>query len=263
MHALCVYFALIGASVRAQLRYRLSLSFNIAGYFIVFWAEFVGIWILFAHFGSLGAWRMQEVFVCYGLAHLSFSMSEFLVRGFEHLATLTRTGDYDRYLLRPVDTVTQLCGHEFALHRLGRLLQALTVLIVGLVMLGERVTFGGILLLAWALIGGGSLFSGLYILQGSVGMKLLQNLEAFNILTNGGPEMAQFPMSIYPAPLRLFFTFLIPLAGVVYYPAVTFLAKPEAPALIGWISPAGGVMFLVLALLTFRLTERTYISTGS
>ena len=94
-------------------------------------------------------------------------------------------------------------------------------------------------------------------------MKVLMNVEAFNILTSGGPEMAQFPMSIYPRPLRLVFTFVIPLAGVVYYPVVSFLEKNDAPLLIGWIGPFSGFLFLSIALLVFRAVERTYISTGS
>jgi len=240
------------------------VTFDVIGYFLVFWSEFAAIWILFRHFGVLSGWTLEEVLICYGLAHLSYSASEFFVRGFEHLALLTRRGAYDRFLLRPVDTIVQLLGFEFAFHRLGRVLQAGAVFAAGLVLLGDRVTLGGTMVLIWGFTGGAALFSGLYILQGAVGMKTLQNIEAFSILTNGGPEMAQFPMSIYPQAMRLLFTFLVPLAGVVYYPAVSFLAKTaEAPLFIGWFSPAGGFVFLVGALLIFRAVERSYISTGS
>lgn len=263
-HALRVYGALIRASIRSQLRYRASVTFDVIGYFLVFWSEFAAIWMLFAHFGTLAGWRMEEVLICYGLAHLSYSVSEFAVRGFEHLAGLSRRGEFDRLLLRPVSTVVQLLGFEFALHRFGRVIQAGLVFGAGLVLLGRPVTVTGALLLLWALAGGAALFSGIYILQGSVGMKTLQNIEAFNILTNGGPEMAQFPMSIYPAPMRALFTFLIPLAGVVYYPAVTFLGKAgEALLWLGWVGPAGGLVFLAVALAVFRVVERSYISTGS
>jgi ABC-2 type transport system permease protein len=264
MHAFAVYFSLVRASIKSQMRYKLSVLFNLIGYFAIFWTEFIAIWILFAHFGSLAGWEMNEVLICYGLAHLSFSCSEFLTRGFDFLAPLTRSGDYDRYLLRPVDTVVQLAGHEFAIHRFGRILQALIVTVYGLISLGPRVTPAGLVLLFWAFLGGGALFCGAYILQGAVGMKTLQTIEAFNILTNGGPEMAQFPMSIYPRPMRLLFTFLVPLAGVVYYPAITFLHKAsEAPLFLGWITPVGGVAFLVLSLFAFKLVEKSYISTGS
>ena len=108
------------------------------------------------------------------------------------------------------------------------------------------------------------LFCGIFVLQGSVGMKTLQNIEAFNILSNGGPEMAQFPMSIYPRPMRLLFTFVVPLAGVVYYPSLSFLHRITAvPLFVGWLSPMGGLAFLFLALLLFRRVEKSYISTGS
>lgn len=264
MHALTVYRDLVRASLRSQMRYKLSMGFNVFGYFVVFWSEFIAIWILFGHFGTLAGWTMNEVLVCYGLAHLSYSCSEFFTRGFEFLAPLTRLGDYDRYLLRPVDTAVQLAGYEFALHRLGRVLQAGMVMAWGLAHLGAPVAPTGFLLLFWAFLGGGAMFCGTYVLQGAVGMKTLQNIEAFAILTNGGPEMAQFPMSIYPRPLRLVFTFLVPLAGVVYYPSLAFLHKGGgAPPWLGWITPLGGFAFLALALLLFKQVEKTYISTGS
>lgn len=263
-HALEVYGALVRASVRAQMRYKLSALFSGFGYFVVFWSEFAAIWILFGHFGSLGGWSLAEVAVCYGIAHLSYSLAELLIRGFEFLAYLTRSGEYDRLLLRPVSTVIQLAGHEFALHRFGRVVQALIVLVAGVAGLGRPIGIGGGLHLVWAVAGGVALFSALYVFQGSVGMKTLQNIEAFNILTNGGPEMAQFPMSIYPRGLRLVFTFLIPLAAVVYYPALTVLAHPDpAPPWVGWVSPLGGWLLLAVAFGVFRLVERSYISTGS
>ena len=72
---------------------------------------------------------------------------------------------------------------------------------------------------------------------------------AFNVLTNGGPEMAQFSMSIYPNPMRLLFTFL----------GKSSVAAP----VFGWIGPAGGLAFLAVSLLVFRAVERSYVSTGS
>jgi len=264
VRAIRIYLALVGASVRSQLRYRLSLSLNAVGYFLIFWSEFLAIWILFDRFGTLAGWTMREVLVCYGLAHLSYACAEFFARGFEFVAMLAREGDYDRLLLRPAGTLVQLAGYEFSLMKLGRVLQAGIVMGWALAGQADRLTLGGIAMLAWAFLGGLALFVGAYALQGAAGMKALQNIEAFNILTNGGPEMAQFPMSIYPPPLRAAFTFLVPLAGVVYYPALAFLRRPEAlPPLLGWLTPAGGFAFLALALGAFKLAERGYVSTGS
>jgi ABC-2 type transport system permease protein len=264
IRALNIYLALVRVSIRSQLRYKLSTLFNTLAYFLLFWSEYVAILVLFGHFGTLAGWTLPEVVICYGIAHLSYSLSEFLVRGFEFLALLARSGDYDRLLLRPVSTAVQLAGHEFALHRAGRVLQAAVVLGWGIAGLEGRVGPAGGLLILWAIVGGCALFCGLYILQGAVGMRTLQNLEVFNILTNGGPEMAQFPMSIYPRPLRLAFTVVVPLAAVVYYPAITILARPEATSpLLGWLTPAAGLLFLMIALGAHVLAQRGYLSTGS
>lgn len=264
MHGLRVYAALLRASLRGQWRYRASVAFDGLGYFIVFWSEFAALWILFAHFGGLAGWTVPELMVCYGLAHLGYSLSELVARGFEFLAPLARTGGYDRLLLRPVSTVVQLLGYEFALHRFGRLAQSLAVLVWGLSRLGNPVTASDVVLLGLAAAGGGALFSGLYVLQGCVGMKTLQNIEVFNILTNGGPEVAQVPMAIYPRPFRLFYTWVVPLAGVCYYPLLTCLGRSDGVLQwAGWCGPMGGFAFFGLALLVFRRVEKSYVSTGS
>lgn len=264
MHGLRVYAALLRASLRGQWRYRLSVAFDGLGYFVIFWSEFAALWILFAHFGGLAGWTVAEVMVCYGLAHLGYSLSELLARGFDFLAPLVRSGAYDRLLLRPVSTVVQLLGYEFALHRFGRLAQALAVLVWGLNRLDTPVTAVGGVLLVLATLGGGALFSGLYVLQGCVGMKTLQNIEVFNILTNGGPEVAQVPMSIYPRPFQWVYTWLVPLAGVCYYPVLTCLGRADgALRWAGWYGPLGGFVFLGLSLLIFHRVEQSYVSTGS
>ena len=58
-----------------------------------------------------------------------------------------------------------------------------------------------------------------------------------NITTFGGLEVGQYPMSIYNPVLRGFFTFIIPLACVAYYPIATALNHETIPMWLGTIAP--------------------------
>ena len=109
-------------------------------------------------------------------------------------------------------------------------------------------------------------FVGLLVLQGTLAIFTVESLEVMNVLTYGGVQAAQFPLSIYGGGLRRFLTFVVPLGAVTYFPALVILDKPDplgAPLWFGLGSPACGFVFLGIALLVWRWGVGRYVSTGS
>jgi ABC-2 type transport system permease protein len=78
--------------------------------------------------------------------------------------------------------------------------------------------------------------------------------------------MSQYPMAIYRPWFRRFFTFVIPLACINYFPGVAILGRPDplgTPIPVLWLSPLAGPLFLLVALQIWRIGVRHYQSTGS
>ncbi|WP_306770132.1 ABC-2 family transporter protein [Mycobacterium sp. KBS0706] len=93
--------------------------------------EMVSIWALFDRFGAVKGWRFGEVMFFYALINISFSIADFVTRGFDVFGTdFVRTGDFDRLLLRPRSATLQRVGHDFRISRFGRFLQAAFILAV-------------------------------------------------------------------------------------------------------------------------------------
>src|SRR5262245_24177441 len=61
MSALGLYLRYASISLRGQLAYRASFVMQTAGHFLVTGLEFVGVWALFARFGQIAGWRLEEV----------------------------------------------------------------------------------------------------------------------------------------------------------------------------------------------------------
>lgn len=89
-----------------------------------------------------------------------------------------------------------------------------------------------------------------------------ESLEIVNTVTYGGVETAQYPLTIYRPWLRKFFTAVIPLACVNYFPALAILGRP-APFALPWVSPIVGLAFLAITLQVWQAGVRRYQSTGS
>ena len=248
------------------MEYRASFFMQTLGHFLVTLFEFLAIWALFDRFGSLKGWSLAEVAVFYGTVSVAFAVSEALTRGFDVADRMIRHGDFDRMLLRPRSVVLQLMGYELTLRRVGRLAQGTVVLIFGMVRLNLDVTLAKIGLLAWSMTGGCCLFAGLLVAQATVAFWTTESLEIMNALTYGGIETAQYPMTIYLTWFRRFFTFVVPLACVNYYPVLAVIEKADplgAPRWLSYVGPAAGIVFLGAALAFWRVGVRHYSSTGS
>ena len=150
-----------------------------------------------------------------------------------------KTGDFDRLLLRPRTTALQLAGHELALRRVGRLLLGLIVLAWAISATEIPWDPGRVALLLLTVAGGVAFFFALMVLQATLCFWTTESLEIMNVLTYGGVETAQYPLSIYHVAFRRFFTFVVPLGCIGYFPIV---------AVLGVDDPLGtGRVFQVLA----------------
>ena len=257
---------MLSASVRAQLEYRASFFLESLGQFLVTGIDFIGIWALFSRFGMIEGWRFEEVALLYGLVYVSFALAEASSTGFDSFSEIVSRGDFDRILARPRSTILQLAGQQLSIRRTGKLLQGVVILIWALLALPISFSFSQYALLMFALIGGYFLFYGLFIIQATFCFWTVQGIEVMNVLTYGGRETSQFPMSIYDKWLRRFFTMVVPVAGVSYYPVMTILGKSELTVLSRFLysaSPMSGILFFFVACIIWTFGVRRYRSTGS
>jgi ABC-2 type transport system permease protein len=186
--------------------------------------------------------------------------------GFDRFDQWVRSGDFDRMLLRPRSTALQLFGQRLQLMRIGHFLQGFAVLLWASIALDLLWSPAKVLLLIFAITGGACVFCGVFILQATLTFWTTQSLEIINALSYGGVETARYPLSIYKSWFRHFFTYVIPLACISYYPALAILGRPDSlgsSVAFQWLAPAIGFIFLFMSLQFWRWGVRHYCSTGS
>jgi len=262
-----LYFRYLGVSLRSQMQYRASFVMLTVGVFLAHLTEFVAIWALFDRFESLRGWRLPEIALFYGMVHVSLALAEGVGRGFDVFGRMVKSGEFDRLLLRPRSTALQVGAHELQLVRIGPLMQGLLVLLWSTTALGVDWTLARVGLTVLAVLGGACLFAGLFVIQATLSFWTTESMELFNIVTYGGRDVAQYPLTIYRSWLRRFFTFVVPLACVSYFPALAILDRDDpalgSPIWFRWSAPLVGVLFLAVSLQVWRFGVRHYRSTGS
>lgn len=262
--AMQLYRGLASVSVRTQLEYRWSTFVGAMTQLLGTAVEFVGVWALFERFGNLQNWTLGEAAVFYGTANIAFAIADALGRGFDTFDRHVKTGEFDRVLLRPRNTILQIAGGEFALKRVGRFAQGAVVLGWGLATSG--LTPWSIITLPIALVSTAMLFCALLILYAAMSFWTTESLELMNIVTHGGVQTAQYPLSIYVGALRKLFMVVVPLGPCLYYPLLIALGRSDplgAPWWIGFVTPVAAPLFLGVALKAWQSGVRHYTSTGS
>lgn len=264
--AVQLYLRYVSFSCREQMEYRANAILNILGQLMITGIEFLAIWSLFDRFGQLRGWSLEHVALLYGMANVSMALATGVSRGFDVFDSMVKSGGFDRLLLRPRSTALQVVAQHLQVSKLGRLLQGLVILIWAITALDVPWGFANSMLLLGAVLGGACLFAGIFVLQATMCFWTIEGLEIVNTVTYGGLETAQYPLAIYAKWFRRFFTFVIPLACLNYFPSVAITGGPDpldTPAWASWLSPLAGPVFLFGALHVWRLGVRHYRSTGS
>lgn len=261
-----LYRRLMGARVRSQMQYRQSFMLMTLVSLISTGSELLAILILFDRFGDLAGWQVGEVALLYGLASVAFGLNEMISAGFDVFPQAIQRGEFDRVMLRPVGVFTQVLAADFQLRRLGRIGQGLVA--IGLAMAWTPLVWtpAKVAYLLVVLLCGAAMFMALTVLGAVLCFWTVQSIEVINVLTYGGTELTSYPLPIYHEALRCFFTFVVPLAFVSYFPALYLLDRPDPLGLPGWfpfLPPLAAAALALVAGLAWQFGVRHYQSTGS
>ncbi|MBN1976676.1 MAG: ABC-2 family transporter protein [Anaerolineae bacterium] len=267
-HNLDVYRRLIAVRIRSQLQYRVSTLLDFVATIIVTGVEFGALALVFQRFDTIAGWTLGEVAFLYGLVTAAFGAMDLIFGGFDPdtFGPMVQRGALDQLLLRPVSITFQVFGSTFLLRRFGKIAQGIAIFYLALSMTDVAWTPAKIAYLPVVFASQVVFFGGLFIIGATSTFWTVQRVEAINIFTYGGSELMSYPMTIYAKWMRRFFTTIVPMIFLNYYPALYFLDKPDplnGPAWAPFLAPVAGVGMLAAALGFWRFGLKHYASTGT
>jgi ABC-2 type transport system permease protein len=260
-----LYVRLVRARVRAQLQYRTSFVLDVVSTALVSMLDFAVVLVLFHNVPQLGGWNLHEVALLYGIAGIAFAASDMLVGQLDGLSQMVRDGTFDLLLVRPRGTLLQVVTSDFAIRRVGRILQAAAVLVWALAAVHVDWTVGRVVMLPVAIICGTVIFASVWVVFSCVIFIVIDGREASSAFTYGGSALTQYPMTVYGPWLRRLLGFLVPLAFVAFEPALYILDKPDPfglPDATRLASPLVALAAVGVAGLIWQAAVRRYRSAG-
>jgi ABC-2 type transport system permease protein len=261
-----VWAALLGASLRAQLRFRRSFLLESVGKFWVNALEAIAVLVLFEHVDAMAGFTKWQVVYLYGVASLALGLAELLTDGLDEMPALVRYGGLDGILVRPVSPLLQVAGRQFRPLHAGRAAQGALALGVALVALGDPLGPLQVAMIGVNVAAATVVFAAVFLAEAATTVFTIQSAEAFNAFSYGGVQLAQYPLGVYGRGLRWLFLWVIPVGLAVYGPALAVLRADDPlglPPATPYLAPLCSALFAAVALRYWRFALDRYRGTGS
>ncbi len=251
---------------RCATEYRMSFWMQTLAQLAMSSGELLGVVVLLNRFTSAGQWSADEVLFFFGMMHLTFAVTECIGRGLTMFARIVQAGEFDQMLLRPRNLLVQVLCSRTDPRRLGTAVLGIVLMCISVTRLQIPWTFARTILLLLSAAGTVMLLLGLFLIQATAAFLSIQSIEAVNVLTYGGRTACEYPLDIYPKPLRLLFMYIAPFGLCMHWPVSVLLRHP----MLTWaewtafIAPMAGVAFFFLIAYVWRkFGIRHYCSTGT
>lgn len=226
--------------------------------------QFFGILFLvlvFKEVLSLDGWTLNQVLFVYAFSQIPKGIDHLFTNNLWSLAWYQiRIGSFDKYLLRPANVLFQVISEEIQFDGLGEIL-------IGSILLrwscNEKVVFdcNKIILMVLSIIFGTVIYFAIKIICTSVSFWTKESGELLQTVYQVS-DFSKYPASIYPLPIRMIITYLLPFALVAYYPACYFLDKGINKSIIFYEGVVAIISFS-FAVLFFNIGISKYESVGN
>ncbi len=265
MSALPRYFSLyqwfLGQRFKILMEYRVNFIIGAVSTIVQQSAWLLTIWVVMRQIPSLQGWDFNEVMLIYGLITLAQSINHMFA---DNLWTIgwnyIRSGEFDRFLVRPIDPLFHLLADRFCHDGIGHFLTGLILVIGSTAAMHLEWTPWKVLYTVVAVLSGGIIFIALNLLTATTAFWIVESIPITQVVFNNH-EFAKYPISIYHQSIRILLTWVIPYAFTSFYPASYLLGRDVG--ILAWLSPLVAAALLTISYRFWKFGLRHYTGAGS
>ena len=258
-----LYFTYLKRAIVTRLEYKKDALIGILSFFLGNVASILGIYFIVNSIPSLNGWTMEQLGFLYGFSMLPVAIDHLFSDDLWCVAYWkVRTGELDKYYLRPVPVLFQVIAETFQPEALGELL-------VGIIMLalcgkgsGVIFNFPNVLLLIVGAVFGAIIITSIKIITAAVAFYTKRSGPLTQVVYGFG-SYTKYPLKIYPKFIQLILQFIVPFGLVISIPIDVVINEGYNPYLLMLVIIGVSMVFLFISVAFWNKAEKKYSSSGS
>lgn len=224
------------------------------------------LYVTMRQFPSMNGWSFREVFFLYALWMSGHELHNTFFFTVVSVPDYVREGRFDRFLVRPLDTLFQVLTVPQQIVPDGLVL-AIATLAVATSAAHVKIDWVFLVFVPLVVLGGALIDLGISLAVATVSFWFIRVDTLRWVVMSLEQDFTRYPISIYSRGVRIVLAFVLPFAFMNYFPATYFLQKTETglhlnPA-IGLLTPAIGLAWLAASYAFWLVGLRHYQGTGS
>ena len=246
-----LYIMFLKQYIKSLIEYRIDFILGLIGFLLVQGTGVIFLKLIFNNIPLLVGWSFYEILFIYGFAQIP--------RGLDHVftdyiwifswKTIVR-GEFDRYLLRPINPLFQIIAERFQPDGFGEIIVGIILVLISSINLGVYYTPTKIVYFIFAIICGAIIYTAIKLAVASTAFWLKNAMPYMNMVYSLS-EFSKYPIEIYNKGIKNLLTFFIPFAFTGFYPAAYFLGK-------GTFNQ-GIIMTFVIAAISITIAYRVWL----
>jgi ABC-2 type transport system permease protein len=224
------------------------------------------LYVTMRQFPSMNGWNFREMFFLYALWMTGHELHNTLFFTVNSVPEYVREGRFDRFLVRPLDTLFQVVTVPQQIVP-DALVLAIATLAAATAAAGVRIDWIFLTFVPLVVAGGALIDLGISLAVATCSFWFIRVDTLRWVVMSLEQDFTRYPISIYTRGVRFVLTFLLPFAFMNYFPATYFLQKADTglhfnPA-VGLLTPVIGLIWVTGAYAFWLLGLRHYQGTGS
>lgn len=243
------------------LEYRADFIVGFISFFLIQFSGLFFLYIVFKQIPILDGWNLNELILMYGIFQLPRAIDHTFTDYIWRMPGFVRMGEFDRYLVRPINPFFQLIAQKLDYNALGELAIGIGAIVYAWSRLEIDFNLISLLVISTYVIFGSLIYTAVKLFFGSISF---YTMVAFPIMSASYSmsKYAQYPLSIYPGWLKKILHYFLPFAFTAYYPTLYLLGKETSLVYLGLCVVVSITAFTV-AYSFFRFSLSKYQSAGS
>lgn len=224
------------------------------------------LFVTMRQFPSMNGWDFRQMFFLYALWMTGHELHNVLFFNVVSVPDYVREGQFDRFLVRPFDTLFQVLTVPAQLSPDGIIL-AIVTLAAATAAAHVRIDWVFALFVPLVVAGGALIDLGISLVVATISFWFIRVDTLRWVVMSLEQDFTRYPISIYTRGVRVVLAFVLPFAFMNYFPAIYFLGKTETglhlSPVVGLWTPAIGLAWVAVAYAFWRIGLRHYQGTGS
>ena len=259
-----VYFYYFTQFLKARMSYRWDFIASLFSAVLVSSSGLLFVILLIdgKNVTELRGWTREEVLFIYGYSMMATGLFNVLARNLYQFGDrYVIQGEFDRILLRPLNSLFQVIFESFHLEALGTFILGLGVFLYTSSQLSMEFQLFDIIWLIVSVLSGVVIFMSVFIILASLSFHFEDRVgiapPIYNMI-----QFGRYPLTIFSSLIQFILRWVIPFGFVAFYPATHFFSR-EGFELYCYITPLIACFWVIITGILWRFGALKYSSTGN